>query len=439
MSYTSYEIILLIVLIISLVIKIPISLFNKFFLLILATWVVLNPTFDENFTNWEHFIKLTCLIFGLICVNFDKEKVISSSKTLILCVLLASMLIISSTNLLTLYLCLELQSLAVFVLLGQNRRGINTIESSIKYFVLSSISSGIFLLGSSLIFVNTGSCDLTPLSNNTYMLEKTLITVALLFKLAASPFHFWVPDVYQGSQNKVLLVLGTIPKISVFGVFLMLFPNNKLVLLSTVLSLVIGSIGAINQAKFKRLLGYSSILAIGFVFLGMNTLNTQGIEGSVTYILIYLITFGGVIITAELTIKEHSSIAEFSKLISQNRVLLVAFSALLLSIIGIPPLAGFYAKWMVISAAVSSNFILSSLLSVTCAMIAGLYYLRLVKIGYFQENKVFLMWKEVLLNENKANYTLTMTLGVIVYFLCFFLIYPHSLYELVHYTLVSVF
>lgn len=254
------------------------------------------------------------------------------------------MMMVSSQNLLELYLCLELQSLAIFILIARNRDDLRGVEASLKYFVLSSISSGVFLLGSSLIFINTGSCDLLILESNAFTLEKSLIVIALMFKLAASPFHFWAPDVYQGTDNRILCVLGVLPKISVFGILLLISPNNKLVLISAIISVIIGALGAINQSNFKRLLAYSSILGIGFIFLGLAVNTTYSLSASYIYIVIYLITFLGVIMLSDLVSKEKDLISEFSSLIFPNKVLLPVFSLLLLSLAGIPPLGGFLAK-----------------------------------------------------------------------------------------------
>ena len=390
-------------------------------------------------TDWEYFIKLICLVLGIICINFKPQLIISSSEILIMCIVLASMVMISCTNLLGLYLCLELQSLSIFILLARKRQNVDKVEASLKYFVLSSISSGLFLLGASLIFINTGSCDYTPLSYNDYGLEKSLLVIALLFKLAASPFHFWAPDVYQGADNKALIVLGTLPKISIFGIFIILFPNNKLVMLATILSLLIGAIGAINQTNIKRLLAYSSILGMGFVLFGLNTMCYQGLEGGLIYLTIYIVTFSGIIFVSEMIIKENSLIIELSSFLSQNKILLLLFGLLVFSLAGIPPLGGFIAKWFVISSAVTQGFINSSIISIVCAMIAGVYYLRLIKIAYFEYDKSFLMWRKILLGKERPSHVTSLILGCIVYFISFLLLSPQILYEITHYSVVSIF
>nr|YP_009421315.1 NADH dehydrogenase subunit 2 [Nemopilema nomurai]ASR75158.1 NADH dehydrogenase subunit 2 [Nemopilema nomurai] len=358
---------------------------------------------------------------------------------LILCITLASMIIISSSNLLCLYLALELQSLSIFILIARKKEIISRVESSLKYFVLSSISSGLFLLGSSILFLNGGSYEITIFSSDLYFVEKSLILVSLLFKLAVSPFHFWLPDVYQGSDNKALIVLGTLPKISILGMLILLAPNNKLVLIGTILSLIIGSIGAINQIKIKRLLAYSSIVGMGFVLLAINLYTFEGIEAGIIYMLIYLITFTGIIIIIDSTIQEKSNIIEMSNLLGYNGVILGSISVLILSLAGIPPLGGFLAKWFVIANAINNEFLISSIISIICAMVAGVYYLRLVKISYFQHDRLFLVWKKILLKEPQNSYFYGITLGMIIYIILFFLVSPQIIQEIVHFGLLEIF
>nr|QCU46371.1 NADH dehydrogenase subunit 2 [Stomolophus sp. CG-2019] len=439
MTYNSYEVLIIIVLTISLVVKVPVRLFNIISLICLT---ILFANFDlitYDITVWESIIKILCVIIGIVIINIDRSNVLDNSNVLMLCIILASMVMISTTNLLALYLCVELQSLSIFILIARRREIITKIEASLKYFVLSSISSGLFLLGSSIIFLKTGGCELSSITSNLFNSEKSLIIVALLFKLAASPFHFWSPDVYQGSDNKALAVLGTLPKISIFGIFMLLLPNAKLLLLATTLSLITGSIGAINQVKIKRLLAYSGILAMGFILLGMNSSTYGGLESSLTYIIIYIVTFLGIILITEYVIKEKSTIIEFSNFLGSNAPIIGAFVIFLFSMAGVPPLGGFLAKWFVISSAMNSNFLLLSILSIICAMIAGVYYLRLVKIAYFQQDKLFLIWRKIILKDRNVSYSHGIVLGTILYSISFFLISPQIVQELIHFGVLSTF
>nr|YP_004940467.1 NADH dehydrogenase subunit 2 [Cassiopea xamachana]AER54476.1 NADH dehydrogenase subunit 2 [Cassiopea xamachana] len=438
MVYNFYEIILLVVLIVSLILKIPINLFNKTF--VLGTLVLLF-TIDFNtlsLLEWQGIIKILCWIFGIWTINLGNSNILSSTDVLVFCVIIASSIMVSTNNLLALYLCLELQSLSIFIIIARKRNNLAKIEASLKYFILSSISTGLYLLGASVIFVNLGVCDYTVIINEDYSMGKLLIVVALLFKLGASPLHFWVPDVYQGSDNKALLILATLPKLSVFGVLVLLFPNNKLILVCTLLSLIVGSVGAINQSHLNRLLAYSGILATGFILFGLNSEVFWGIEGSLIYLVLYTTTFLIIIVGSNSALNDNSLIVEFCNVLTQPKIIMITLTLSVLSIAGIPPLGGFLAKWVVISSMVSTGFILSSVLSIVCAMIGGAYYLRLVKIMYFQQDKHFLLWKKILI-PNKEPVNNTIVLGLTSYFIIFILVFPQALSQIIYWATISSF
>lgn len=420
--------------------KIPLSFINKGVML-LVLFIIITPVDVTDLVqlNWETYIKVICLIFGYVFINYSNNNSLSSHQVLVLCVILASCVMVSTHNLLALYLCLELQSLSIYILIARKRNSVTKVEASLKYFVLSSISSGLFLLGAALIYAGTGSCDYLPLSSIALTPEKSLIVVALLFKLAASPFHFWIPDVYQGSDNITLLTLGVLPKVSIFGVLVFLFPHNKLIALATVMSLIVGSVGAINQSKFNRLLAYSSILGMGFILLGLSSESNMGIEGSLIYLIIYLLTFSTIIMVSQNLNKENSLIIEVSNFLVYNKAALIVFALSILSIAGIPPLGGFLAKWFILSSVINQKFILLPIIAIICAVIAGVYYLRLVKIAYFEYDKTFLMWQKVLLHtENKPNRA-DVAIGVISYFIIFLLVLPKVLLQFTHYGAISLF
>lgn len=439
MLYNYYEVLLLTILIASLVLKVTKKLFNILMFLTITFLLLSIKSVNVDIVSWEPLVKIFCVLIGVVIINSNRTKTFDSSNILILCVILASMLMLSTTNMLALYLCIELQSLSIFILIAQEREFAYRIEASLKYFVLSSISSGLLLLGSSLLFIHSGNCEITTLVIQGYTPEKTLILVALLFKLAASPFHFWSPDVYQGSNNNTLLLLGTLPKVSVLGVFIVLFPGNKLVLGATILSLIIGCVGAINQSKIKRLLAYSGIVGIGFILLGVSIGSYQGIEAGAIYMAVYAVTFVSILILVSKSIDEKPTLGELSSLLGSNLVILSTFGVMLLSVAGIPPLGGFFSKWLVLTSAVTTEFIFSSILSVLCAIIAGVYYIRLVKIGYFQEEKTFLIWRKVLIKEKEVEFVQATVLGMLLYSITFILVCPQILWKPVHYGVLSLF
>ena len=439
MAFNLFEGILLIILIISLVIKIPLVTFNRGVIILLLISIIIHDFLHLENLGWELLIKISCLLFGWVFINFTSNKEISSTEILILCVVLASSLMVSTSNFLGLYLCLELQSLSIFILIGRKRNNLRSVEASLKYFVLSSISSGLFLLGSTLIFAKTGSCDFIPLSTGGFVLEKSLVSIALLFKLAASPFHFWIPDVYQGSDNRSLLVIGILPKLSVIGVFVFIFPSNKLLLFATLLSLIVGCIGAINQSELKRLLGYSSILGIGFVLLGFSLSTFKGYESSFIYLVLYLITFCAIVSMLWFPNKQNVLIVELCNVLTNNKVIGLIFIICILSMAGIPPLGGFFAKWLVLSASINEDLILICVLGILCAMVAGVYYLRLVKVIYFEQSKSFLIWQRILSPKNKVHYSIDIVLGLTSYLLLIILLFPQIVTEITHFGIISLF
>nr|AER54491.1 NADH dehydrogenase subunit 2 [Cyanea capillata] len=438
MNYFYFEFLIGVLLLLSLLIFLN-SNFVNIISLVFLLFVVTNFNILDFYSTWEITMKIICIIFGLFIYNTLNKQDINSVGVLILSVILAAILIISCNNLLALYICLELQSLSLFILIARKRNELEKVEAALKYFVLSSLSSGLFLLGSALCFIINGSCDIYILSANTLSIEKSLIIVALLFKLASAPFHIWTPDIYQGCDNKSLLILGILPKISIFTILITILPNSKLVLISTILSLLVGSIGALNQTKIKKLLAYSGIINMGFIFLGLVTNSYSGLEASLLYLIIYSISFLLFLLLIDIVDSKQNNIIGLSNIGNINLVILITLVLLILSIAGIPPFAGFFVKWVILEAAISHNFLLTSIISILCAVVAGVYYLRLVKISYFQEDKSFLTWKKALIKENKLSYNNSVISSLLFFLICFILLCPHVLKELAHLSILSIF
>lgn len=394
---------------------------------------------EYGYNSWELLLKILIIVMGLFALNFLESKDMASIAVLVLSIILASILLISANNLLAIYIAMELQSLSLFILIAKKRNSVDKVEAALKYFVLSSISSGFFLLGSALYFSFNGSCDLYTLSISTLSLEKVLIIVALLFKLSAAPFHIWAPDIYQGCDNSSLILLGTLPKISILGVMIVLLPNVKLILFATIISLLVGCVGALNQTNIKKLLAYSGIINMGFILLGISTNSFSGIEASVLYVFIYSLSFLFFIFIINLFMSQRDNISEFSGLLGVNTVLLVSTAFLVLSLAGIPPFAGFLIKWIILTTAISYNFIFSSIISIVCAVIAGVYYLRLLKISYFQVDKSFFIWKKVLIKDNTISLNNSIILGLIFFITTFLIVCPHIFLEIIHFGTLSVF
>ncbi len=438
MNYFYFEFFVGILLLISLLFYLSPSLINLLAVMIVLL-VLINCNTDPNQNSWDLIVKLFILGIGVSIYNFLQPKIISSAGVLLLSIILASLLIVSANNLLALYIAIELQSLSLFIMIAKERSSINKVEAALKYFVLSSISSGIFLMGTAIFFCNYGTCNIYDLSIDYISIGKILIIAALLFKLAAAPLHVWVPDVYQGCDYNSLIILGTLPKISILVVLINLLPNNKVVLITVIFSLIIGCIGVINQTNIKKLLAYSGIINMGFILLGVSTNSFVGVESSIIYLLIYSITFLCFIILVDLFTSKKDSISEFSSFLGINKTVLVTIVFLMFSFAGIPPFAGFFIKWMVLANAISSQFIFTSLISIICAIIAGVYYVRIVKISYFQIDKSYYMWKEALIGKREVNYNKSIILGLTLFLIISLTIYPNLILSIVHLGTLSIY
>nr|YP_007516987.1 NADH dehydrogenase subunit 2 [Chrysaora quinquecirrha]ADY15494.1 NADH dehydrogenase subunit 2 [Chrysaora quinquecirrha] len=438
MNYFHLEFLIGTLLLISLLIYLSPTILN-FTLIGVALMIIFNYSYNYEYSSWEMLLKTVLIVTGFFIYNSLNIKSINSVGVLILSVILASLLVVSSNNLLALYISIELQSLSLFILIARKKSSIDKVEAALKYFVLSSISSGLFLIGSAIFFCSYGTCAISDFSADSISIGKVLVTVALLFKLAAAPLHIWTPDVYQGCDNNSLMVLGTLPKISVLAILIALIPNTKLILLSTILSLIIGCVGALNQTNIKKLLAYSGIINMGFILLGVSTSSFVGIESSIMYLLIYTFTFLSFLFIINNFLSEKSNISEFSGFLGINSAILITLLVFVFSLAGIPPFAGFFIKWVVLSNAISYNFIFTSVISILCAVIAGVYYVRLVKIGYFQQDKSFHMWKEALLGHKKLKHNESVILGSILFLTISIVLCPHILTELVHLGVLSIY
>ncbi|MDE0644575.1 MAG: proton-conducting transporter membrane subunit [bacterium] len=283
------------------------------------------------------FIIITSI---LIVVGNLKEVFIIN-----LFVILGAFILVSSENLIMIYLGLEMQNLGLFVLLGR-ARGLRGVEGALKFFILGAVSSAVFLLG--VAFVYGGSGEVGFLGNNYIgFLEnwgRGLITVALLFKLTMVPFHFWAPDVYGGASFYTILLLVTIPKISIFYLLMQVGLAYKVVVWCVVLSLLVGGIGGLNQASMKKLFVYSGMINMGMVILGLLVGGNSGIVISFVYLIIYMVGTIGVFFIL-LQLKWGSGfIVELVGVGRKNSVLGVSFILLFFTLAGIPPFGIFFVK-----------------------------------------------------------------------------------------------
>lgn len=362
---------------------------------------------------------------------------------LILIVALSSLLLVSSVNWLSIYLAMELQTLTLFIMAAIKRDSAYSTEAGLKYFVLGAVSSGLFLFGCALLYGVTGEISIQGINSVlTADVGKILITVSLLFKLSVAPFHMWAPDVYEGAPTITTALLATVPKVAVFSILVQIGPVINVILVCALLSIVYGSIGALNQTKIKRLLAYSGIGHMGFMLFGIAIGSFESIQASLIYVIVYVImsicSFS-IILSLSLT---KNLIVEVSGLSRDNPVMASTLGLIFLSTAGIPPLAGFLSKWFILLAGVSSGYYLISIMIVISSVIAGVYYVRLVQIIYFPfglKEFFMLIWQKVLKKENQVDFSKSVLIGLTFFIILFLIISPNFLLQITHDATISLY
>ena len=324
---------------------------------------------------------------------------------LILSSVLGMMVMISSNDLIVFYMGLELQSLALYVLATFNRDQLQSSEAGLKYFVLSALSSGLLLYGCSLIYGFSGSTNFdiisSQLNSNEYVLTFGIvfILVGLAFKISAVPFHMWAPDVYQGSPTSVTLFFTMVPKIAALTVFIRFlyvpFLNlidqwQMIIVFLSIASMLFGAIAAIGQTNIKRLIAYSSIGHIGYTLAGLATGTNEGIQSSIVYISIYII-MNLALFSCLLMLKRNNEyyedIEDLSGLSKNHPLLSFSLLVILFSLAGIPPLAGFFAKFYIFMSVIESSMFTLAIVGLVTTVISAFYYIRIIKVMYFDDPK----------------------------------------------------
>jgi NADH-quinone oxidoreductase subunit N len=301
---------------------------------------------------------------------------------------LGMMLMASAGDFITLYLSMELQSLALYVLAAFDRDNLRSTEAGLKYFVLGALSSGMMLYGISLIYGFAGAGLLFGL---------VFLISGLAFKVAAVPFHMWTPDVYEGAPTPITAFFSASPKIAAMALFVRTmigaFPNaiaewRQIIIFISILSMALGAVAAIGQNNIKRLMAYSSIANMGYVLVGLAAGTAQGVEGVLIYLAIYLITNIGVfacILAMRRGDHMVENVSDLSGLAQTRPGYAFVFAMLMFSLAGIPPLAGFFSKFYVFLAAIRAGLYPLAVIGVVASVVGAYYYLRIVKIIYFDE------------------------------------------------------
>jgi NADH-quinone oxidoreductase subunit N len=324
---------------------------------------------------------------------------------LIMLAVLGMMMMISANDLISLYMGLELQSLALYVVAAINRDDAKSSEAGLKYFVLGALSSGMLLYGASLVYGFTGTTTFAGIAEALQAHGSSLgivfglvfILAGLAFKVSAVPFHMWTPDVYEGAPTPVTAFFASAPKVAAMALFIRVVIGpfasvvqdwQQILVVVSALSMALGAIAAIGQTNIKRLLAYSSIGHMGFALLGLAAGSQEGVQGVVIYMLIYAATTVGVfacVIAMRRGGRHVEAIADLAGLGRTNKGLAFVFSMLMFSLAGIPPLAGFFAKLFVFMAAVKAGLWTLAVLGVIASVIGAYYYLRIIKTIYFDE------------------------------------------------------
>lgn len=381
-------------------------------------WMVL---FDEQGTafdgayiqdSYAFFFKVLTLIGSIVAlimsVGFAREEKFDRFEFPILIVLatLGMLLMISASSLLTLYMSLELQSLALYVIASINRDSARSTEAGLKYFVLGALSSGMMLYGISLIYGFTGHIGFAEITAALTGAERSVgllfglvfLLTGLAFKISAVPFHMWTPDVYEGAPTPVTAFLASASKMAAMALLVRVVIDafapstadwQQIIVFMAIASMVLGAVAAINQRNIKRLMAYSSIGHMGYALVGLAAGTLVGVQGVLIYMAIYLVmTLGTFAFILAMRRKDEGNLEDIDDLAgyaSSHMLQATILTILMFSLAGIPPLAGFWGKWYVFSAAIDAGLYPLAIIGVVASVIGAFYYLRIIKIMWFDE------------------------------------------------------
>jgi NADH-quinone oxidoreductase subunit N len=309
----------------------------------------------------------------------------------------------SATNLLSLYIGIELNSLAAYVLASFIRKDVRTAEAGLKYFVLGALASGILLYGMSLLYGFSGTTDYAGIAksmadglNMGELFGLVFILSGIAFKVSAVPFHMWTPDVYEGAPTPVTAFFASAPKVAAIAMLVRISTEamgpakdswQQILIFMALASIVLGAVGAIGQSNIKRLLAYSSINNIGFALVGLAAGTEQGVAAIMSYMAIYVVmtlgAFACVLQMRDAEGRHVEDIESLSGLSNHNKPLAAAFAILMFSLAGIPPLFGFWGKFLVFQAAVAADLLPLAAIGIAASVIGAYYYLRIIKTIYF--------------------------------------------------------
>ena len=355
------------------------------------------------------FMKVLTLLFCVFVLLLSKDYIKNNSidkieyPIIILASTLGMILMISSYDLIVFYLGLELQSLCLYILASFKRDDERSTEAGLKYFVLSALASGLLLYGCSLIYGFTGSTNFEIISENLSegntgaVFGMVFIIVGLAFKVSAVPFHMWTPDVYEGSPTSVTSFFALVPKIAALTVFIRFmyvpFINvishwQTIIIFLSIASMILGAVAAIGQSNIKRLMAYSSIGHMGYALAGLAPGTNAGIQSTIIYLTIYLVmnlgAFGCIFMMKRENVF-YEKINDLSGLSKNHPMLALGFLIILFSLAGMPPLAGFFAKFYIFMAVIEAKMYTLAIIGLVTTVVSAFYYLRIIKVIYFDK------------------------------------------------------
>jgi proton-translocating NADH-quinone oxidoreductase chain N len=393
------------------------------------------------------FVKVIILLSSMFCIvmslNYLEYNKINTFEytLLILLSVLGMLLLVSSYDLLSLYLAIELMSLSFYILAAYKRNSEFSGEAGLKYFILGAFSSGLLLFGSSMVYGFTGMTNFEDiaklilgigatgdtLSYNGIFIGILFISIALLFKVAAAPFHMWSPDVYEGSPTPVTAFFSTVPKIALLALYVRLFFYTfydfiplwqELFLICAIISMIWGSIAALSQKRIKRLMAYSGIVNVGYMLVGIASGTISSIVGLLVYLVIYAIMTLG-FFSFMLGMQKYKTkslnvyLTDLTNIGKTNTIVAMAVTLILFSMIGLPPLAGFFGKMYLFFAVMNSELYAAAILGVLSSVVAAFYYIRIIKLMYFENSKTFTLYKPM---DQANSYVLGISLFLLIVF-----------------------
>ena len=425
------------------------------FLIFLLILIVLNTDgetikiFKESFVSdhFSLFAKLLILISSFFILIISKQYIVDIKNNkfeypiIVLLSILGMFFMVSSNDLILFYLGLELQSLSLYILASIDRDNLKSSEAGIKFFVLSALSSGLLLYGCSLLYGFTGSTNFEVIASNTadstigIIFAMVFILVGLAFKVSAVPFHMWTPDVYEGSPTSVTSFFSVVPKVAGIVIFIrfMYLPFQEILdqwkyilVFISIASMILGAVAAIGQNNIKRLIAYSSIGHIGYAIAGMSAGTENGFKSTLIYISIYAVMNIGVFACIFLMKRNGKYIEDIQELsgASKNHPLMsLSLLIILSSLAGIPPMAGFFAKFYVFMAVIESGMFTLAVIGLVTTVVSAFYYIRIIKIMYFDDPKKPF--------EQLKDFGIYGSLIVSCIFLVSFFLYPSILNEII--------